>query len=199
MKNYSTMIPVKIDKTNSGSYSVECPYNKEFINRIRELGGKWTQLEDGSRKWVISPDALELAKQCLREVFGTDGTYAAKSLRMRLHADTRVRGDYEEFGRTLVRVMGRDSGVLPSDGVIIVSGEATSGGSMKHPATILENCVLEFSLPETYMDREDVKKAVEEGRLKIIEGNEKRTREEILEEIRKHEEAIASLRKELEE
>lgn len=192
------MDTVKFEKT-SDFYSIECPYNKDFVRRIKELGGKWTQLEDGSRKWVVGPESLELARQCLREIFGTDGTYAAKSLRMRLHVDTRVRGDYEEFGRTLVRVMGRDNGVLPSDGVIIVSGEATSGGSMKHPATILENCVLEFSFPETYMNREDVKKAVEEGRLKIIEGKGKRTREEILEEIKKHEEAIASLRKELEE
>ena len=191
------MDTVKIDKTNSGLYLVECPYNKEFVKRIKELGGKWTQFEDGSRKWVVSPEALELVKQCLREIYGTDGTYTARNVKLRLHVDTRVRGDYEEFGRTLIRVMGRDSGVLPADGVIIVSGEATSGGSMKHPATILENCVLEFCLPETYVDREDVKKAIEEGRMKIIEG--KRTREEIIEEIRKHEEAIALLKKELEE
>ena len=186
---------VKIEKT-SDFYSIDCPYNKDFVRRIKELGGKWTQFEDGSRKWVVSPEALELVKQCLREIYGTDGTYTARNVKLRLHVDTRVRGDYEEFGRTLIRVMGRDSGVLPADGVIIVSGEATSGGSMKNPATILENCVLEFCLPETYMNREDVKKAVEEGRMKIIEG--KRTREEILEEIRKHEEAIALLKKELE-
>lgn len=188
---------ITIEKTNSGLYVVECPYNKEFVKRIKELGGKWTQLEDGSRKWIVIPEAIELVKECLREIYGTDGTYTAKNIKIRLHVDTRVRGDYEEFGRTLVRVMGRDSGVLPSDGVIIVSGEATSGGSMKHPATILGNCVLEFDLPETYMGREDVRKAINDGRLKIING--KRTREEILEEIRKHEEAIASLRKELEE
>ena len=190
------MDTVKIEKT-SNSYSIECPYNKDFVRRVKELGGKWTQLEDGSRKWVVSQEALELVKQCLREIYGTDGTYTAKNVKLRLHVDARVRGDYEEFGRTLVRVMGRDSGVLPADGVIIVSGEATSGGSMKHPATILENCVLEFSLPETYMEREDVRKAINDGRLIIING--KRTREEILEEIRKYEEAIASLRKELEE
>lgn len=189
---------VKIEKT-SDFYSIDCPYNKDFVRRIKELGGKWTRLEDGSRKWVVSPDALELVKQLLREIFGTDGTYTAKNLRLRLHVDTRVRGDYEEFGRTLVRVMGRDSGVLPADGVIIVSGEVTSGGSVKNPATILNDCILEFSVPETYMDRDDVKKAIKDGRLEIIANEKKKTREELLAEIKKHEEAIAFLKKELEE
>lgn len=186
---------VKIEKIEDKSlYSIDTPYNKEFVNRIKQLGGKWS----GS-KWVIPADALELAKECMRAIYGTDGTYTSKNIKVRLSVDGKVFGSYEEFGRTLVKIFGRDSGASPADGVIIVSGEATSGGSIKNPATILNNCVLEFCLPETYMNREDVKKAVEEGRLKIIEGNEKRTREEILEEIKKHEDAIALLKKELED
>lgn len=184
---------VKIEKIEDKSlYSIDTPYNKEFVNRIKQLGGKWS----GS-KWVIPADALELAKECMRAIYGTDGTYTSKNIKVRLSVDGKVFGSYEEFGRTLVKIFGRDSGASPADGVIIVSGEATSGGSIKNPATILNNCVLEFYLPENYLNRDDVKKAIEEGRLTIVEKT-KRTREEILEEIRKHEEAIALLKKELE-
>lgn len=191
------MCTVTIKKTNSGKYSIDCPYNKKFIARIKELGGEWKSFTDGSKKWVIDPEALELAKDCLRDIYGTDGTVQVESIRVRAELDTEVRGDFELFGRTIIRVLGRDSGVRPSEGVIIVSGKAKSGGSVKNPKTILDDCIIEFSIPSNYIEREDVKEAISEGWLKVVESP-KRTREDILSEIKKHEEAIEALKKELE-
>lgn len=191
------MRTVTIKKTTSGKYSIDCPYNKNFIARIKELGGEWKSFADGSRKWVIEPEALELAKDCLRDVYGTDGTVQTESVRFRAEVDTEVRGDFELFGRTIIRVLGRDSGVRPSEGVIIVSGRAKSGGSVKNPKTILDECIVEFSMPANYIEREDVKEAISEGWLRVVELP-KRTKEDILAEIKKHEEAIEALKKELE-
>lgn len=190
------MCTVTIKKTESGKYSIDCPYNKKFVARIKELGGMWKPFVDGSRKWVVEPEALELAKDCLRDIYGTDGTDQVESVRFQAKINTEVRGDFELFDRTIIRVLGRDSGVRPSEGVLIVSGRAKSGGSMKNPKTILDECIIEFSMPANYIEREDVKEAISEGWLRVVESH-KRTREDIFAEIKKHEEAIEALKKEL--
>lgn len=187
---------VTVTKLTSGQYSITCPYNKKFISRIKELGGEWKRLDDGSRTWVVAAEAVDLAKECLRNIYGTDGTINIKTIRVRAQVDTELRGDFELFDRLIVRVLGRDYGVKPAEGVIIVSGSAKSGGSVKNPKTILDNCILEFSLPANYMEREDVKDALSKGWLKIVESP-KRTKEDIISEIKKHEEAIEALKKEL--
>lgn len=119
---------------------VYTPYNKEFIARLKLLGGKWSSAESC---WKVPAFALEDTRKAMRDIYGRDDT-ETKTVDITI----RTTEDISEhcapvvmYGRTVASAFGRDSGAKSGNGVIFRSGSPKSGGSVKNWYTLIpEGC-----------------------------------------------------------
>ena len=49
------MLAISIEQKDGKAY-IRCPYNADFVRRIRLMGGKW---DADSRRWVVCSDAVD--------------------------------------------------------------------------------------------------------------------------------------------
>ncbi len=134
------MTEVTIERLG-GRIVARTPFNGTFVSGARRLAGKWS-----GDAWHFPASQEERVRSLCREVYGTDERGAdLVTLQVRfpeLHQAER-RAVFIA-GREVVRATGRDSGARLGDGVVLVSGEVGSGGSVKYwttridPGTTLE-------------------------------------------------------------
>lgn len=111
------------------------PYHPEFPGQAKKLGGRW---DPGDKAWVFDGRDEDRVKELCREVYGTDGT-AQEQVTLRvefLETHEEPRGAIFLAGRQLARATGRDSGAKLGDGVVVLEGGFTSGGSVKNWETV---------------------------------------------------------------
>ncbi len=123
--------------------TVSAPFNPDWNSPAKKLGGKW---DSAGRAWVFDArDEAKVRALALR-IYGTDGSPVAAEdmLTLRLAASL-LDGRDGSFGgsrptswwfagRQVARAFGRDSGATLGDGVIVVKGGFSSGGSVKNPS-----------------------------------------------------------------
>lgn len=122
---------ITVENTRAKVYT---PYNKEFVAKIKLIGGaKW---EAAEKCRSIPKEEIETARAYMVDVYGMSDipdTSEKVNVEVRFNAD-----DYERcegislFGRTVIRAFGRDSGARVGEDVTLVSGNISSGGSMKN-------------------------------------------------------------------
>jgi hypothetical protein len=128
---------MKITNLENGNISIVTPYNKEFVDRIKKLGGRWNA---GDKAWEIDERSIEAVRKVMREVYGQDD-------RPQELVDVRVTigkfplyedcGPVTLFGKIIASAFGRDSGARVGEGVAILSGGIESGGSRKNWKTVV--------------------------------------------------------------
>ncbi len=128
---------MKITNLENGNISIVTPYNKEFVDRIKKLGGRWNASD---KAWEIDGRSIEAVRKVMREVYGRDD-------RPQELVDVRVTigkfslyedcGPVTLFGRIIASAFGRDSGAKVGEGVAILSGGIESGGSRKNWKTVV--------------------------------------------------------------
>ena len=182
-------------KNENGVISVITPYDAEFVNKARNLRGKW---KDGA--WHFDDSIEDYVKQALKDCYGTTGEDPVDtcSLVIKNFDDSTDCGPVTLFGRTIAKAWGRDSGAKLGDNIIWISGKYFSGGSVKNWRTGVVNAYFEiqnFPVPRTKF--EDVQKAIEGGWCEIKMPKRKRTPEQIQADIEKYEAILAELRNEL--
>lgn len=129
---------VKITMASTTTIAVEAPYNTVFVEAARKLGGKWTP-----PVWRFDAADAERVRNACLHAYGDDGEKTDQvTLRMTIHPTTgeesRVYCDSLKIhGRPLVRAYDRDGGARLCDGVVLLSGHVTSGGSRKNWATVV--------------------------------------------------------------
>ena len=99
---------------------------------------------------------------------------------------------------TIAIAFGRDSGAKLGDGIVWLSGEYKSSGSVKNWYTEIRNAHFEiqnFAISRTL--KEDVQHAIKEGWCIVKPSVRKRKREEIESNIKKYEKIILKLKQEL--
>ena len=133
---------VKVETTSS-HVLVTSPFHPDFPREARRLGGKWN-----SPVWQFDVRDEQRVREMCQRIYGTDGTAAAGdlvTLRCRIaenrYWDAPRQGLYVA-GRCVARATGRDSGAHLGDGVVLLEGTITSGGSMKNWNTIARGPVL---------------------------------------------------------
>jgi hypothetical protein len=161
---------------------VTSPYNKIFIERARYLGGKWK-----SPAWVFDARNEKMIREALLEVYGSDGEHKEELVTVELFFPEGYSSVVGEaitfFGRTIARAFGRDSGAKLGDGVVILSGGFTSGGSMKnwHTTAYMGTRILVRDVPkklaEDFYDRKVEIKIIEEEKSDI-------TKEELIDALK---------------
>lgn len=129
---------MKIDVTN-GKANVYTPYNPDFVKAIKGIGGaKWNTSE---KCWSIPESAVDAAREIMSNVYGYNDVTENETISLRITFNERVSecgSDVVLFGKTLAHAYGRDSGAMVGDDVSFISGGASSGGSRKNWASIVD-------------------------------------------------------------
>lgn len=121
-----------------GALSVKAPFNGNFNGRAKRLGGRW----DGyTRSWTFDARDEKRVRDLCWDVFGQDGIRSDLcTIEVVFDAgDSCCCGPLDVCGRTVARASGRDSGATLGDGVVILKGGFSSGGSVKNWATQTRN------------------------------------------------------------
>ena len=128
-----------ISITRSGSdISVASPFHPAFVNRAKELGGKW---DSTAKVWTFDARDEDDVRALCRAVYGTDGSPDTKLVDLRITFKSGARAGQRAVyvcGREIARAWGRDSGAKLGEGVKLVEGRITSGGSSKNWATVVD-------------------------------------------------------------
>jgi hypothetical protein len=114
---------------------VYSPYSDAFVKAAKALGGKWS-----SSSWAFSIHDEERVRALCIEIYGDDGTTAIERCTLRiewLEENYTTHGPVECAGRVIASATGRDSGARLGEGVALIKGKVTSGGSSKNWQTIV--------------------------------------------------------------
>lgn len=123
----------------NGTAKVYTPYNREFVEKIKTIGGrKWDATE---KCWTVPESEVETVRKHMMDVFGeTDQPIAGEKVTVKITFNREGASDYREgiylFGKPIIRAFGRDSGARVCDDVTLIEGKVTSGGSSKNWYTL---------------------------------------------------------------
>lgn len=113
------------------------PYNPDFVERIKKIGNaKWK-----SNFWLIPAEAVDAAREIMRDVYGYDDTMENDTVNLRLTFLEEVSAEKSSvtcFAKVLAHAFSRDSGARIGDDVAFIKGGGKSGGSAKNWRTIVE-------------------------------------------------------------
>ena len=118
-----------------GIIAVDSPYNRDFIDRAKMTGGKWS---GGVWEFPVENEA-EVRNLCM-DIYGSDGERDETcTVLVEFSRDcpasfytTGSRQPLTVSGVHMASAFGRDSGARLADGVILVGGAVDSGGSVKN-------------------------------------------------------------------
>lgn len=126
-------------KVNEQKVFVSSPYNREFVKRARELGGKWE-----NDVWQFDArDEARVRELCLR-IYGTDGTPTPlATIQINLDAAMRHNRSDDELivgPVTVLKKFNRDSAPKLGTGCVVIGGGLKSyGGSRNNPKITYES------------------------------------------------------------
>jgi len=157
LKGTDIQLTVSIkDESQQRRVTLKADKNSLLIADCKRLGGTWDKEQAA---WTF-PNFVA------SEVRQLDELYNSQPATIELTAKEEIReygSDIEFAGLQLCRAFGRDSGARIHADVALISGYATSGGSVKNWATILdEGAVLRLQIPSKLLevhqdDRFDIK------------------------------------------
>ena len=121
-------------------------YNSELIDACRNLGGRWCA---DSATWVFS-SIVETEVEELDELYNSELVTVELTATSNAYAHTEP---LQFCGYSIASARGRDSGATLSEGVALISGYVTSGGSMKNWSTeAREGTVLRLEVPKGLLE-----------------------------------------------
>lgn len=146
---------------DSGTVKVASPYNSCFVTKARGLKGTWDK-----GQWLFNTSVAGHVKNAMLECYGVTGEtpYEIVTLVVSGYDDYERQKGIELFGRPIAKAFGRDSGAKAQDGIFLIEGQFTSGGSVKNWQTVAKNATFEIhNYPKAALNRADVKEAIEKG------------------------------------
>ena len=128
-----------------GRAKVFTPFNHDFVNAIRNVGGRKWDADD--KCWTVPEDALPEVRKIMMDVYGeTDlpGTCGSVTVKVTFKEEWSERcDDVIIFKKVIASARGRDSGARPGDDVTFLEGKPTSGGSVKNWESVVPaGCVV---------------------------------------------------------
>ena len=128
-----------------GRAKVFTPFNRDFVNAIRNIGGRKWDADD--KCWTVPEEALPEVRKIMMEVYGeTDlpNTCGSVTVKVTFKEEWYERcNDVIIFKKVIASARGRDSGARSGDDVTFLEGKPTSGGSMKNWKSVVPaGCVV---------------------------------------------------------
>lgn len=174
---------------------VVTPYNAEFVQKCRNFRGKFS-----NGAWWFDDSIIEHVREAMIEYFGTTGEtpYETCILEVKDFTSYEGQGPVTLFGRTIAKAYGRDSGARLGDGVVFISGEYKSGGSVKNWTTQVVDATFEIhNFPVPSLRLYEVQDYIKSGKCVVKEQKKKRDPNQIKKEISELQTRLAELEKEL--
>ena len=150
---------------------VESPYHPRFPHRAKKLGGRW---DSGAKEWTFDARDEERVRALCLEIYGEDGNGTSDLVTVRVSFEKdcwAAAAGYFVAGRCVGRAFGRDSGARLGEGVVVIEGSVSSGGSRKNWTTFVKaGTVIEIrDLPRTAAEGE-VKSPADDYTVEIVEA-----------------------------
>ncbi|KAA6329769.1 hypothetical protein EZS27_021455 [termite gut metagenome] len=144
---------------------VTSPFNGNFVKKAKNYQGKWK-----SEAWWFSVNQIEYVRKAMIEIYGLTGeeSYETCTLIVEGFSASEMLSPVSLFNRTIAAAHGRDDGAKLGEGIILLEGEVTSGGSVKNWKTCVENAtfeILDFPIPA--LELPEVKEAIAKGWCKV--------------------------------
>lgn len=139
---------------------IKSPYNSIFVEKARNLAGKWVALNEA---WQFDiRDEAEVLEVCYF-CYGEDGIrYNKCNVQITFITATYAdKSALKVLGYPIARAFGRDGGAKVSDGVLIKNGGFDSGGSAKNwttrvkAGTVIVLRDVSKPLVQAFMDSDD--------------------------------------------
>ncbi len=119
---------------------IETPYNELFVQEMHKYGDAHFDRYD--RCWVVPVRYIEKVRETLRLIYGEDDqgetTVNKIDVVLTFRSDVSERREIVMFGRVICKAFSRDGGGRLGDGVELLEGEITSGGSIKNPCAVIK-------------------------------------------------------------
>jgi hypothetical protein len=129
------MSTVRITRTDS-QIKVASPYSPDLPARAKTISGRWDR---DSAVWAFPIAAEQQVRDLYMDVYGEWDDVPTDTVTLICECDSgagEYTGSLTLAGRVIARASGRDSGAKTADGVIVLSGGFTSGGSVKNWRTV---------------------------------------------------------------
>ena len=123
---------IKITNTQNNMLKVETPYSAQFVAELKENIGsrKWNASE---KAWYVPEESKDVLMKILKDVYGFNGSEddgKRCTVEITFNESDYVDKDAIKIGGLeIARAFGRDSGARIGEGVIVLEGGFTSGGS----------------------------------------------------------------------
>ncbi|TXN73264.1 hypothetical protein [Methylobacterium sp. WL6] len=133
-----------------GALLVQTPHvNKNFNKRIKDMGGVWH-----NARWRVDARNEALVRAALKRSYGGDGQGEPDvvTVRCTIHKES-WQGPVDVAGRVIARAFGRDSGATLGDGVVLVEGRITSGGSRINWTSVVDATVVLHDCPRKVAEK----------------------------------------------
>ena len=156
---------VSIRNVNN-TIQVKTQFNPDFVCAAKQIGGKF---DYDQKAWCFDERNLELVKNTLMSLFGTDG-YNQSIVDVEVTVKKRIVAEKSPIylaGRIIAQAGGRDSGATCSEKIAFIEKKPQSGGSMKYWTTeIAEGAV--FRILDLYEGATDLLDQCDSIEYKII-------------------------------
>lgn len=144
--------------TENGRAKVFTPYNKTFVAKIKNIGGRNWEASD--KCWSIPESEIDTVRRFMQEVYGeTDQTDQTERVTVKVTFNKECLSDYGEgfslFGRTIARARGKgkNSSTSVEENVTLESGKIGSYGWCIY---VREGTILKIrDIPKTALDIRD--------------------------------------------
>ena len=117
---------------NEKQLIVQSDFNGYLPSQAKKCGGKWSP---DQRAWIYDIQAEPQVEQIYRNIYGQWDNVIEEEVSIKCECKegySVLCDSIQLHGRTIARAKGRDSGAILAEGIILLSGEFYSGGSMKN-------------------------------------------------------------------
>jgi len=188
------MYSIKLERVGD-KLKIITPYHDEFIEKARELHGKW---EAGA--WWLDDSAIDFIRPVMLKLWNSTGEepYSECILLIKGYSASMSKAPIYLFGRKIAASHTNYGRPSLGRGIVFISGICRSAGTTKYWETQLSDATFEIHhFPASGRELKKVKQAIEEGWCEVkLWGNE-RTRESVQAEIKEYELMLDELQKEL--
>lgn len=174
---------------------VIAPYTKEFVEKARDLHGRWKY-----EAWWFDDSALDSIRQMLLGMWNTTGEqpYDNCCLLIKNYSSSARCDAVYLFNRMIAKAFGHRSSIRFGPDIRFITGTCKPSGAGYNWETQVLNATFEinnFPLPATNLP--DVEMAIAEGWCEVMPIRKPRSKKEVEAEIEKYQMQLATLRMEL--
>lgn len=153
-------------KNINNTIQVKTQFNPDFTSVAKQIGGKFNFDE---KAWCFDERNLELVKNALMSIFGTDG-YNQSTVDVEVTVKKRITAEKSPIylaGRIIAQAIGRDSGTTCSEKIAFIEKKPQSGGSAKYWTTEIADGTV-FRILDLYAGATDLLDQCDSIEYKVI-------------------------------